>query len=288
MDWSANQMLYRMKVTQAEGNWAAMGYRNEVEQLWAAISQMTARSMKLWKQRLLQDLDDARVSAVGPGQTFLYTMPVPGNFANAGGWTEYAIHSEKMTSEMAQKSTSWKAGGKANWGLWKAEANVASESSQHTGEMSVEKFGLSFELAQIPIARSWYFPEFFMNRGWTLDRGRGWNYDQFPSDGAPEPTGNFVGYPTTVLFARKIVITSEELASAYREHSKSFSASGGGGWGPFATHGSYAKQESGRSFQSDASGGSIKVPGMQIIGFVNRLVPKAPNPFEDIPAEEFE
>ncbi|UEM19028.1 hypothetical protein JL100_018245 [Skermanella mucosa] len=288
MDWSSNQPLYRMKVSQAEGNWAAMGYRNEVEQLWAAIGQMTARSMKMWKQRLLESLDDSKVAAVGPGQTFLYAMPIPGNFANAKGWTEYKVYSNKLTSEMEQKSRSWSAGGSAGWGLWHASAGVQSQSSQYSSDFSVSNFELGFELAQIPITRAWFYPEFFMNRGWTLDRGRGWNYDEFPSDGANPPKGNFVGYPTSIIFARKINIKSSEFASAYRAHTSSLSTSASAGWGPFTLRGNYSSSESGRSYESNASGESITVPGMQIIGFVNRLVPKSPNPFPDIPAEAFE
>jgi hypothetical protein len=288
LDWSANQGLYRMKVRQAEGNWDSLGYRKDVEELWAAISQMTARSMKLWKQGLVELFADGELAGLGPAQTFHYTIPIPGNFANAKGWTGYSVYSNNLTDEMRQRSTSWSAGGRYGWGFWSARAGVQSQSSQYDSNYSVSNFRLSFELAQVPIVRPWFFPEFFMNRGWTLERGRGWNFDQFPSDGSNPPKGNFVGYPTMIIFARNISIQSSEFASAVHAHASSFSTSGSFGWGPFTLGGSYGTQESSRRFSAQASGQGLIVPGMQILGFVNRLIPKSPNPFPDLRPEEFE
>jgi hypothetical protein len=142
----------------------------------------------------------------------------------------------------------------------------------------VSEFALSYELAQVIISRPWFSPEFFLNRGWTLNKGQGWNFADMPSDGnLNNPKGLLIGYPTTILFARNIKIKSKEFCSAYRESSRSGGAGGGVRYGLFSLGGSYSSSKSSFSSEVDATGTTLTVPGMQIIGFVNHLIGKAPN-----------
>ncbi len=112
-------------------------------------------------------------------------------------------------------------------------------------------------------------------------------YDDMPSDGKIPPSGNFIAYPTTALFARNIVIESADFTSAYSAYSSSVGGSASIGWGPFSLSGSYSHSESGRNYRSQADGSTLRVPGMQIIGFVNHLIGKAPNPLPDFKDSDF-
>jgi hypothetical protein len=127
-----------------------------------------------------------------------------------------------------------------------------------------------------------------MNRGWILQKGAGWTFDEMPSDGGNPPKGLFVGYPTSVLFARNIVIESAEFASAYKQEQSSLTAGGSAGWGPFRLSGSYSRSTSDSQFSSDAKNNTVTVPGMQIIGFVNFMIGKSPNPLPELKPEDFE
>ena len=90
-----------------------------------------------------------------------------------------------------------------------------------------------------------------------------------------------------IIFARKISITSSELVTALKTYSKSLDVNASVGIGPFSVKGSYGQSESGRNFDSTSDGQTLMVPGMQILGFVNRLIPKAPNPLPDLKPEDF-
>lgn len=93
----------------------------------------------------------------------------------------------------------------------------------------VGDFSISFEITQVLISRPWFYPEFFMNRGWTLRPGEGWYHDM-PSDGqTPEPKGCFIAYPTAAIFARNIEIKCKELAEAFRSHMEKSSSTASGG-----------------------------------------------------------
>ncbi len=93
-----------------------------------------------------------------------------------------------------------------------------SENSIMSGDSKISDIEVSFEITQVLISRPWFYPEFFMNRGWTLRKGDGWELDM-PSDGnIPEPNGTFIAYPTAALFVRNVTIKSKEIASAYKAY----------------------------------------------------------------------
>lgn len=287
-DWTNNAVLYRMMVKTAMDQWITGGYRNDVDKINAYINQVTQRDLMLWKQRLLEYYDDAKVSGLGPGQEFFFTTLIPGNFAGAHGWTRYEC-SESHTQETSHGSTT-SAGGSAglSFGLFSIGGSASHTSSQFNSNFAVSNFHLRMELTQAVVSRPWFYPEFFLNRGWTLRKGEGWTYDEMPSDGASKPKGIVIGYPTLAIFARNIEIESAEFASALSQFSKSTTAGAQIGWGPFRLGGNYSNSESGRRFSSDASHGKVSVPGMQIIGFVNHLIPKAPNPLPELKDKDFQ
>jgi hypothetical protein len=287
-DWASNSELYWLKVRAAQDAWVSGGYRNEVDQMNAYINQVTMRSMLLWKQGLLEDLEKAEQAATTPGSVFHFTTLIPGNFAHAGGWTGYGMNHEETTSNTHYEGQSWSAGGKVSFGLWSFGAEAGHSSSTYSSDYSCESFRLRMELAPVLISRPWFAAEFFQSRGWTLKRGQGWTYDDFPSDGARPPNGNLIGYPTTAIFARNIVIESREYVEAYQASQSQTHGGGSVGWGPFSLSGNYSSSERNTHFESHVDGAQITVPGMQIIGFVNELVGKAPDPFEDLTDADFE
>ncbi len=160
--------------------------------------------------------------------------------------------------------------------------------TRQSREFSVSDFRMEFELAQVLISRPGMYPEFFMNRGWNLDKGHGWHFDKMPSDGAEPPAGMFVGYSTSIIFARNIKIKSTEFESEYEKFSKEMKASAKLGWGPFSLKSSHGNKEETRNFETTCDESGLTVPGMQIIGFINHKIGKAPNPAEGLKDSDFE
>lgn len=288
-DWVNNAALYRLQVKAAMDAWVSGGYRNEVDQMNAYINQVTQRDMMLWKQHLQEMYNEARLTGTSAGSDFFYTTLIPGNFASKeSGWTNYSVNHSSTSTSQHSSSSSWGGSAGVSFGFWSAGASASHSSSSSDSNVKLSSFEMSFDLAQIVISRPWFYPEFFMNRGWTLRKGEGWMYDDLPSNGEIPPKGNFIGYPTTALFARNIRIKSADFVSAYHQQASSTSAGGSVGWGPFRLGGSYSHADSSQSFNSTTDGETLTVPGMQIIGFVNYLIGKAPNPLPDIKEEQFQ
>jgi len=284
LDWETNASLYRQQVTDAEQDWVDSGYRNEVQEIRYYIDQVTGHDMVMWIAGLRQQYEDGKMSALGPGQTFYLTTLVPGDFATSTGWTGFSMNHETVNSTTHKESNSFGVSGGVNFGFWSVGVNASGEFDRYSQNYSIASFKLSFELAPVTIVRAWCYPEFFMNRGWTLLPGNGWFFDDMPSDGQPpngkdEPKGLYIGYPTTALFARNIVIESSDFVSAYQQYSNSVGGGVSVGYGPFTLSGNYHHSDSGDSFSSQSTNETLTVPGMQIIGFVNHLIGKAPNLF---------
>jgi hypothetical protein len=284
-DWKYNGTMYRDAAHAALQTWIANGYKNEVDQLRAAIDGVTGRSMRLWVDRLKKNLADSEISGLLPGSAFYPATLAPSNFVASSGWTKYGLTSSHLTESLRDKSTSWEAGGGFNMGLWRASANAKKTDSTHDESKSLSSFEISFELAQVAIIRPWFYPEFFKNRGWDLQAGHGWTYSKLPSNGARPPDGLLIGYPTMIIFARNIRIKSAEMVQALSTYAKSLEAGGSVGYGPFSVKGKYARSESGRDFDSKEQGETLEVPGMQAIAQIVELIPKSPDLHPDLKPE---
>lgn len=288
-DWANNADLYRLQVKAAMDAWTNEGYKNDVDEISAYINQTTQRSMLLWKQSLLETYADALVNGVAPGQTFYYTTVIPGDFASASGWTGYTLTHDEIHTQSSYQSNSYSGSAGLNFGLFSIGGSASHSDATSDSSVQLSDFTLSFEMAQVVISRPWFYPEWFINRGWTLRKGEGWMYDDFPSDGAalPSTKGNFIAYPTTLLFIRNLKIVSADFAAAFHSYQSQNSAGGGVGWGPFFLSGSYSHASGDQKFDATADGATLTVPGLQLIGMVNHLIGKAPNPLPDLKDENF-
>lgn len=286
-DWTSNAELYRMQVKSAKDAWISGGYRNEVDQISAYIDQVGRRDMTLWKQNLVELFDEAVINGLAQGQRFYYTAPIPASFATSKGWNGYTVSHETVDSKTHSESKSWKVGGGVHFGLFSVGGGAKGKSSKYNENFAMNKFKLSFQLTQVVLSRPYFYPEFFLNQGWTLRPGEGWNFAEMPSNGGDPPKGLFVGYPTTALFARNIRIESAEFASAYSAYSSEVGGEASIGYGPFSLSGGYASASRDTHFHSEADSKGLTVPGMQIIGFVNHLLGKTPNPLPQLKPEQF-
>lgn len=287
-DFTLNGENYYLKVKAAADAWTAAGYRNEVDQMNAYINEVTLQSMTLWKQKLLELLDRAVITDIDSNSPFHYTTIIPGTFATAEGWTKYSFYHEQVNAHSDWSTSSWSGGAGLSLGFWSVGGGASGKTQSSHSDLNISNFRMWFDLVQAVIVRPWFYPEFFMNRGWTLRTGQGWNFSKLPSDGQPVPDGIFIGYPTQAIFVRNLVIESAEFAEAFSQHSQEFGASGSVGWGPFTISGGYHNASGSQDYNMHRDGARIEVPGMQIIAFINHLIPKAPDPLPEIPAEKFE
>lgn len=274
--------------------WIAQGYKNEYEQIAAYIGQVTEKSMVLYKNELLQDFKNGLLTSPQEGTAgdFYYTTIVPGNFATSPGWTRFTFYEQDYENHYSKSTSQWNVGGSASFGLFSAAPSASGSKIQVSQDQKATNFRAELEFTQVPIIRPWFKPGFFAMRGWTLDQLWDLNYNQKVSDGGEgkqdaKPDGRLVAYPITALFVRNVVFKSDQSQSQMDYVNSQVSAGGRVGWGPFSVGGSYSRGSEKRDFTASAEGGSVTIPGMQLIGFINNIIPKSPNPNPEIKPEQF-
>jgi len=166
-------------------------------------------------------------------------------------------------------------------------ASASGSKTDIATDQKATRFSATMEFTQVPICRPGCDMGFFSMRAWTLDKTWDLNFDKKVSDGAEKPDGRLVAYPVTALFVRNVDFKFAEWDNHTRYAKSQISAGGSVGWGPFHVGGSYSHGSERRDTQWHDEGGGIAIPGMQLVGFINNLVPKAPNTNPEIKPEQF-
>ncbi|MBO1413017.1 hypothetical protein [Streptomyces sp. FH025] len=276
LDWQLNGQTYRAEMEAAWDDWVSKGNKKDVEDALDTLTITGERSLKSWRTELGKDLKDSEMTGLADPLPFQYTTVVPSGFATAKGWTEYSLSHYQISEKKISDTKDWQANAGANWGFWNSEGSTKHHSEQHSEDMSVDDFALSFKLTQVQIIRSWFSPEFLESHVWKLPQNS--TLTDVPSDGGKPPKGSFVAYPLQMFVVKDVVITSKALAEAARKEIEEHKTSGSVGWGPFAVSGSYVGNHSSDTYECTIDGASIKIPGMQIIGFRNHLFGRMPDP----------
>jgi hypothetical protein len=293
--FATNASTLRNRVKAAMADWVANGYKNEYEEIAAFIDQVSQRDMALLKQEYRDDLEKARLTGLASGSDFFYTALVPGNFAQATGWTEFGFTSGNYSSEASSNYSSKKWEAKARGGFLgvfggSGGGGSSSDRKEYATSFNSDHFGLNFFIAQVPIVRPWLKEAFLVSKAWRFDQNNPDAKSDVLNDGGTPPKGLIPAYPTTALFIRDLNLTFAESSgfSNFMAENESSHAGGGGSvsWGPFNLGGSYSRSSASGSTQRSHGfkfdGQTMKVPGMQLIGFKCHILPKSPDPLSTI------
>jgi hypothetical protein len=295
-DWAINANIYRNKVKAAMIDWETAGHKLDYEKIGAFFEQVGRRDMALLKQQYVDDLEKARLTSPISGSDFFFTSLVPGNFAASTGWTRFGFNAGDYQSHSTSSYRWSSSSGGGSFGLFGFGAGGShSESSSHSeyhGQVDSSHVDMSFEIAQIPIARPWFRPAFLTSHYWRFDQNNVVAKGDKLSDGASPPDGKMPAYPTTAIFVRKLSLSfgdSHEF-SDYARNAESQRTSAGGCFcfGPFFVGGSGSHRSGSGDTQRDFGfrfeNNTMFVDGMQLIGFKCHVMPKSPDPSSEIPA----
>jgi hypothetical protein len=293
--WALNAGILRNKVKHAMNDWVSNGYKNDYEQIAAFIDQVMLRDMALLKQQYRDELDKARLTGLASGSDFFYTSLIPGNFAKSSGWTEFRFTSADLQTHTAStfSTKKWQANAAGGFlGVFGGTGGAGASSSrvEFKGSFDSANVGLYFEIAQVPIVRPWFKPQFLLSRSWRFDQGSAEAKDQVVSDGQLPPKGMLPAYPTSVILIRGLKLTVGH-ASGFREFvtEHTTKSAGGKGYvslGSLHVGGAYdrtaAKGSTTQNREQHWDGQELSIDGMQIVGYKCHLMPRSPNPLPTI------
>ena len=296
-DWAINANIYRNNVNAAMNDWVALGHKEDFEKIAAFIDQVSRRDLSLLKQQYVQDFERARLTSPVSGCDFFFTSLVPGNFANSTGWTRFGFSAGDFESHKSSGYNWSSASGSGGGGFMgigvRASHSQSSSHQQFSGTFDSSHTRMSFEIAQVPIARPWMRTAFLTSPGWRFDQNNTIAKNDQLCDGGAPPKGKMPAYPTTAIFVRKLSLSfgeSHSFSSFVSDSQRSSTSAGGfASFGPFFIGGSGASRSGSGSTKRDYGfkyeNNTMHIDGMQLIGFKCHVMPKSPNPDPAIPAD---
>lgn len=283
IEWQRSGGIYRRRATEALAEWESAGYKLDVERAQATLNHILGSSMVVWKTNLLRVIDDINNNTTGQfGYPFFPATVLPGSFARSDGWSKFDERKLAQRATSSSRSRSGSAGLGFSLGIFSVGAQGGASSAESQRDFRSDDFGMSFEYTTAEISRPAFNPAFFGSRGWRPTTEFVADHGPEHSDGKKPPAGAMIGFATKALFVRNLTIYSSQLATLMK--SKESQVKGGAvvGIGPFCIGGTY--QQSDRSSESNlqVDTASITVRGMQLVGFMSALIPKAANPNPDV------
>ncbi|MDR2001936.1 MAG: hypothetical protein LBQ74_02800 [Prevotella sp.] len=271
--WQANEPLLKNAISQTYDTWRAQG-ATQVEQALAAMASSINNIVSSTIKASQEDISSAEMaSSMGIQDPWYLAYANPTNWydENAGSFSQLKLESNNLTRTGDSSYSEYSAGGAASWGLWSVGADVSGGHKESHAHMDADAFSLSAEIAVVQINRPWLNDLIFRMKGWFLKLQAAGGI----SNGTlKDNSSNMLPLiPSAFIIARNIAITANWTSEDRSHVENSISTKARVGWGPFAVSGSYSHGSSSDYFHATFDGGTLKIPGMQIIGWVNQIVP---------------
>lgn len=268
------------QVTAAYDMWESQGYKTKYEKMMADLAQLEGVSMSLLKKEYLEIFNRSRRTSLIDSSDYSVARIVPGSFYESTGWTSYSFSSSKLKTVDTTKTQKYSGG--ARYAVFFG-AKGSHERLDTSNSIDFEGVTMEFELMQVPIVRPWLREDFLTSTKWRFKTdaaaGTATNPADLLSNGkADSPEGKLFAYPTVVMFAKNIKITKSVYDKMSTEANRASGGQAAFNMGPFSIGGKASYNTTERTLVVKAENDMMAVPGMQIIGFRNHILPLCPNP----------
>jgi hypothetical protein len=277
--WQANAPLLQAALNNSYNTWRSQG-AVQVEQALAAMASSinsAVRSIIMQDQQIYKDTQLTGQFPGDPPWHLSYASPSNWQDPSANNlFTALQLSTSNLKTNSSSHFTSYGGGAAFTNGLWSVGGSFQHQNASGNQHTEATDLQIYMEIAVVNILRPWFDGAFLNMDGWDL--GAAYPKGKV-STGDLSTAGVSAALPllpTAFVVARNIKITgnfgSQDQAFAQSSTSTGVSV----GYGPFQLSGNYAAGDQSGSFASNFQSGGITVPGMQIIGWVNQIVPLCP------------
>ncbi|MEH1836188.1 MAG: hypothetical protein V7L29_30070 [Nostoc sp.] len=252
--------------------------KTKVEEKLAVLAQSSNNQVGVVFNAAKAQLNNLRkASLTETGKIYWASYASPSNwFASSAAkeWQEVTIDSKSLRVSEHSDYSKMSAGGSASWGLWSVGGSFSKEDSHQSMDKTTTALTVSFKFARVDITRPWLNFLLFNIKGWKTE---GYSASEISNGTKTQPLKTpFPNLPTSFIALRDLKITANwgHEDSSFIKSKLSTKASVG--WGPFAVSGAYSQGSEDKKFNSDFDGRTISNDGLQIIGWVNTIVPACP------------
>jgi hypothetical protein len=279
-EWQANAPLLEAAVDRAWNTWRAQA-ASQVEDAMAAIDHSINSAVKGVLNNCEKIYKNTELSPlIQGGAPWHLAYGLPSNWYNdAKLYSELKIDSKKVKLDSKSKSVETGFGASYSEGMWwwkksiSASADYSKKDEQsHT---RAENINISMKLCPVQIVRPWFNALIFSMGGWFLDKD---NPKGKISKGVLGDTKDTIMplLPVGFVAARDVTLSGFSKDEFESHMDRDFSVGASVGWGPFTFGGHYHQHDKEDHFEASYENGDVRVPGVQIIAWVNQIVPLSP------------
>lgn len=279
-DWNVTEKSLRREIsnaqdtlTQGNSKWVQMA----LDTMNTTINDAISRAIESAKKSVADDAMNAGAN----GENWLLTYANPPNWydeADTSNFSELSISSDNKVDDSTTVTHGYDFKTSFGGGLWSVSGNSAGNFSEKNRHMNSEKVSIKCKIAKVTIMRPWFDETLFRADNWWTNLGTE-DAKNYVSDGTLNSTNAdkiLPMYPVAFIVARDIEITADFTTEDEKNIEQSASVGGSVGYGPFSVGGNYKYGNKSDHLDTKISNGTLKVPGMQIIGWVSRVTPASP------------
>ncbi len=205
------------------------------------------------------------------------TYPLPSDWAKgtgAKGATQFTYKSSVVNTATSSNANTYGGGASFSSGLWSvggAFNHTDSATNSHFDGTTVE---ISAKMTLVTIMRPWMNTLLFRVKGWWE---KGQKINSISNGVLSGNSANMLPIIPTAFVVMSDVKIKADFTSKDESHiASATSGSASVGWGPFSISSKYSHSESEDKTKATYASGVISIPGMQIIAWVNEIVPACP------------
>jgi hypothetical protein len=275
--------VYQDDVDSAFDEWQAFGARSEIQNAMSTLAAqgtdpaiaLIARAKRRWENSLLA------FPNIG---TIPWTTMSPASWYDAdddSGWTDYSSTDFHTESHHTSSSTSIRAAGGLQLGLWSVAGGFGSDKSQSNLNVQMDNLEIKLKYSVVDVNRVGIDTSLLFLKNWFL-------YGDYKknciSNGtmAQElaPAGQEVFLPsivTSLIMVKDVSVRWTNWKSDWAAQSSAISGGASVGFACFAIGGTYEHRSQQSDFTADSTGEWLHSSGIQLVGYVSEILPTSPS-----------
>jgi hypothetical protein len=261
--------------------WVGFGHKMEIDNALATLAAQGMDPAIALIARAKKKFNNSLNAFQSVGE-LPYTIMSPNTWYDEDsddGWTEYTSADAHSESHYQASSTAYGGGGGFSLDLWSASGGFEHAEAQSSLGIQANDMEVSFNYCVVDIKRPWLDTSLLNLKGWFLmgDYKKGCISDGTMGQQRETMDPTFLpSIVTSLILVKDLSIRWSNWQEDWNSHAETTSAETTDGWGPFAVSGHYSHHGERRDFVADASGESLTVPGIQLIGYVSTINPVSP------------
>jgi hypothetical protein len=260
--------ILRDRVVNNLQKWDTDGHRPEIESALERIRNISNKSGLAWWNELNRRFQKIN----SPTTLHVETFPKPQDWGKGGTWTNFTFSSTEAYNEESYAHKDVEAAANIHYGKLTASGSGSWSKTEEASNALNSASTISFDLKRVAVYRPWLEGSIFSNTTWNLT-------GNIISNGATvkDLAGDMPLILNQIILCKNLKITGSWVKAAKAKMEQDIKAKLDVTYGPFSLSAAYNQKDKNSRSAMTSTDESISAKGVQIIGFVSTIVPKAPN-----------